>query len=226
QLPDALVVCCPETETGAIAHLPDSIDLSKYHAIACGPGLTPKADQAVKQVLTCSCPLVLDADGLNVVADLGTRETLVQRQAPTVLTPHPGEFKRLFPDLADQMSDRIQAVQTAATQSGVVVLIKGARVAIANPQGNVWINPESTPALARGGSGDVLTGLLGGLLAQNAAASSTHAIEAIVQSAVWWHAQAGILAKEDRTELGVDAATLAHYLIPTLRQQLQRFSIA
>ena len=96
-------------------------------------------------------------------------------------------------------------------QSGAVVLLKGARTAISNPQGGVWINPESTPALARGGSGDVLTGLLGGLLAQTA--NREIPVEDIVATAAWWHSQAAILAAQERTELGVDAFTLTQYLL-------------
>jgi NAD(P)H-hydrate epimerase len=99
-----------------------------------------------------------------------------------------------------------------------VVLLKGARTAIANASGSVSINPESTPALARGGSGDVLTGLLGGLVAQ--ATSQQVSLEAIVATAAWWHSQAGILATRERTELGVDAFTLTDYLIPVLRSHI------
>lgn len=220
QLPDALTLGCVEDKSGAIAHLPDPIDLSKYSAIACGPGLTQNAISVVEQVLASDRPLVLDADGLNILANQSLIPKIAQRQAPTILTPHPGEFKRLFPDLGELLSDRIAAVRSAAQQSSAIVLLKGARVAIANAQGTVWINPESTPALARGGSGDVLTGLLGSLLAQ-AIAHSTPA-EAIVQSATWWHAQAGIQAAYERTELGVDAHTLTQFLIPTLRSHLDR----
>lgn len=217
QLPDALVMGCPETETGAIAHLPSDTDLGQYDVIACGPGLTPKAEGVVKHVLDSDTPLVLDADGLNILAALGTESTLKQRHAPTILTPHPGEFKRLFPDIAASTSleDKPTVVRLAAQQGQAVVLLKGARVAIASSTSDtVWINPESTPALARGGSGDVLTGLIGGLLAQNLAGSYAHSIEHIVHTAVWWHAQAGILAANERTELGVDAFTLTQYLIP------------
>jgi NAD(P)H-hydrate epimerase len=214
-LPDALVVGCPETESGAIAHLPTTVDMAKYDAIACGPGLSPDAIGVVQQVLSASCPLVLDADGLNSLATLGTLPTLKPRSAPTILTPHPGEFKRLFPEI--DLTDRLAAVRSAAHQSGALVLLKGARLAIAQPQGRVWVNPNSTPALARGGSGDVLTGLLGGLIAQITAKQPSIAIEEIVQTAVWWHAQSAILAKQERTELGVDAVTLTHYLIPAIQ---------
>jgi len=158
---------------------------------------------------------------------------LRQRPAPTVLTPHTGEFKRLFPVLSAASSaladDRLQTVQRAAQQSGAIVLLKGARTAIAHPHGSVWLNPDSTPALARGGSGDVLTGLMGGLLAQAVSKSASgnsvwgeEAIASAVQSATWWHAQAGILAAQTRTELGVDATTLSQFLIPALKKAMEQ----
>lgn len=216
QLPEALVIGCPETATGAIAelHLPTNTRLDSFSTIACGPGLTTDATPIIQQVLQSTDPLVIDADGLNIVAAMGTVETLKQRQAPTVLTPHTGEFKRLFPDTPNAQTHRVEAVREAAKQSGAIVLLKGSRTAIANSYGEVWINPESTPALARGGSGDVLTGLLGGLLAQGV--NKSIAPEKIVATAAWWHAQAGILAAQERTELGVDAYTLTQYLLKVL----------
>ncbi|MCC5602530.1 NAD(P)H-hydrate dehydratase [Nostoc favosum] len=215
-LPEALIVGCPETETGAIAQLqlPEKTDLSSFNAIACGPGLTQDATPIVQEVIESDRPLILDADGLNILAQMGAIATLKKRQAVTVLTPHTGEFQRLFPDVPDAKHDRMQAIREAAAQSEAIVLLKGSRTAIANPQGAVWIVPESTPALARGGSGDVLTGLLGGLLAQ--AATKEIPIENIVATAAWWHSQAGILAAQERTELGVDAFTLTQYLIKVL----------
>jgi ADP-dependent NAD(P)H-hydrate dehydratase / NAD(P)H-hydrate epimerase len=218
-LPEALIIGCPETESGAIAQLqlPPKTDLSSFNAIAAGPGLTTDASPVVNEVLSSTDILLLDADALNILAEMGTIPTLQKRQAATVLTPHTGEFKRLFPDVADPMKDRIKAVREASAQSGAVVLLKGARTAIAN-QGTIWINPESTPALARGGSGDVLTGLMGGLLAQ--AALRQIPVEEIVATAAWWHSQAGIIAAQERTELGVDAFTLTQYLMKVVRSHL------
>ncbi|MBW4551853.1 MAG: NAD(P)H-hydrate dehydratase [Aphanocapsa sp. GSE-SYN-MK-11-07L] len=215
QLPEALVIGCPESDEGAIADLP--LDLASFDAIACGPGLTTANPQLVEQVLACDRPLVLDADGLNLLASLGTVPKLQQRTAPTVLTPHPGEFKRLFPDLGGQTDNRAIAAHLAAQQTGAIVLLKGARVALADPNQQVWLNPESTPALARGGSGDVLTGLIGGLLAP---CKSAEQVVAGVRSAVWWHAQAGIYGVNQNTELGVDAFTLTQFLTPTLKAAL------
>ena len=214
-LPEALIIGCPETQDGAIANLPKAVDLSKYNAIACGPGLTSEVKAVVQTVLAAPCPLILDADGLNILAELKTIPTLLRRQAATVLTPHEGEFKRLFPDSAALLPDRVSAVRKASGLSKTVVLLKGARTAIAHPAGSVWLIPESTPALARGGSGDVLTGLLGGLVAQQA--EGEQSLEAIVAIAAWWHAQAGITAAKERTELGVDAFTLSQYLISVMR---------
>lgn len=225
QLPDALVIGCPEGTAGEIAQLPDRVELGKYDAIACGCGITQNATSVVQQILTASCPLLLDADGLNILANLGTVPTLKNRPAPTILTPHQGEFKRLFPDLVEPNSepnqpdpDRVTTAQIAARHSGAIVLLKGARTVIASPQGSVWLNPTSTPALARGGTGDVLTGLMGGLLAQGIQHKTP--TETSVFSAAWWHSQAGILAAQERSELGVDASTLVQYLIPALQISL------
>ncbi|MEM6752480.1 MAG: NAD(P)H-hydrate dehydratase, partial [Cyanobacteria bacterium P01_C01_bin.38] len=215
-LPEALIIGCEETESGAISQLqlPGNKDLNSFDAIACGPGLTVDADSIVRKILDCSQDLLLDADGLNILASMGTIPTLQKRQASTILTPHSGEFNRLFPDIENANQNRILAAREAAKQSGAIVLLKGSRTAIANSQGCVWINPQSTPALARGGSGDVLTGLLGGLMAQ--AVSRDLSVEKMVATAAWWHARAGILAAQERTQLGVDAFTLTHYLMSVL----------
>jgi NAD(P)H-hydrate epimerase len=252
QLPEALVIECPETESGAILYLPEEVDLNRYSAIACGPGLTPEAKPVVRSALSSALPLVLDADGLNILAKWGAIAMLNSRQATTILTPHLGEFKRLFPPLVDQLDCRVTAVRQAAAATEAIVLLKGARVAIADHQ-TVWINPRSTPALARGGSGDILTGLIGGLIAQKISppsppaplppapcssassptpaplppapcspASSPSPLSPSIQAAAWWHSQAGILAAQERTELGVDAYTLSQYLIPALAGYCRR----
>ncbi|HEY9738683.1 MAG TPA: NAD(P)H-hydrate dehydratase, partial [Trichocoleus sp.] len=232
QLPEALLIGCPETDSGAIARLPDEMDLAKYDAIACGPGLSQAAAAAVDQVLASEAPLLLDADGLNLLAAKGATDRLRQRSAPTLLTPHPGEFKRLFPDLARQFSTSGEAALAAARQAGAVVILKGARSAIASPQGQLWYLASSTPALARGGSGDVLTGLTGGLMAGLIAAAETggldhpvedsahkHVLDAALAGA-WWHAAAAQQAAVERTVLGVDPLTLSHYLAPTLARYI------
>ena len=211
QIPEALIIDCPENKEGAIASLPFSLQsLNQFSAIACGPGLTKEAISIVKKILSAECPIILDADGLNILSEQDLLEEIAARKFATVLTPHKGEFKRLFPQLIETESDRLTLVQKAAQASNSIILFKGARTAIANHQGLIWIIPESTPALARGGSGDVLTGLTGGLVAQ--AEAKENNLFNVVASAAWWHAQAGILAAQKRTELGVDAITLAQHI--------------
>lgn len=230
QLPGALLMGCAETESGAIASFPDGTDLSKYDAIAFGPGLTPTVPDLLAQVFAADCPLLLDADGLNLLSKKNPIQQLQDRQAVTVLTPHAGEFKRLFPDILSQYSDDLpgEAALKAAEASSAIVLLKGPRSAVARatPSGQkLWFNPHSTPALARGGSGDVLTGLMGGLVATAARSSQQSssqqdridAIASAVCGAVWWHSQAAIYASTQRTLLGVDPLQLAYAIDPALQ---------
>lgn len=137
-------------------------------ALALGPGLGREAEAAAlarRVVAESELPLVVDADGLNALeGDLGL---LAGRRAPTVLTPHPGEMGRLLGiTTAEVEVDRIGAALRAAAASRAVVVLKGRRSLIASPEGELWINTTGHPILASGGSGDVLTGLLGALLAQ------------------------------------------------------------
>lgn len=209
-VPEALVVGCPETKRGAISSLSPELSLDSFDAIAYGPGVTTETDAALREVLTCACPLVIDADGLNLLAQ-HRPESLQYRSAPTILTPHPGEFKRLFPQ--EQSQDVLSMVRHVAQSSNTYIAYKGARVMLAPPQGSIWINPDSTPALARGGSGDVLTGILAGLLSQQ---RDQQSLCQSLRSGIWWHAQAGLFAAHQRTELGVDPLTLCQSLIPTI----------
>ncbi len=241
QLPGALLLGCLETEAGAIASFPDGTDLSKYDAIAFGPGLTPTVPDLLAQVFATDCPLLLDADGLNLLSKENPIQQLQDRKAITVLTPHVGEFKRLFPDIHSQDSDDLpgEAALKAAEASSAIVLLKGPRSAIAQATSSgqkLWFNPQSTAALARGGSGDVLTGLMGGLLATAAAQASQpssqqhsddpqqliQSMTSAVLGAVWWHSQAAIYASTQRTLLGVDPLHLAQAVDPALQAIMLR----
>ena len=223
QLPEALVMGASETESGAIAELPAAILWEKYDVVACGPGLTLQAEALMTRVLACDRPLVLDADGLNWLAQQSPSEALKRRPAPTLLTPHGGEFRRLFPDLLDLFPIPSAAAQEAAQRSNCTIILKGAITAIAHQDGQLWFNPESTPALARGGSGDVLAGLVAGLAAQclmNHQSSDKVFLSAAL-AAVWWHAQAGRALATKQTVLGCPPSELAQHLLPTLAHLMQ-----
>ena len=136
--------------------------------VALGPGLSqhPETVRAVYEVLpTIAAPLVIDADGLNALAE--APETFDRLAGPAVITPHPGEMSRLLRrGVGEIQADRIAAATEAARRFGVVAVLKGARTVIAEPGGAVFINATGNAAMASAGMGDVLTGAIAGLIAQ------------------------------------------------------------
>lgn len=167
----------------------DSVTLAgRVQAWAVGPGLgsDEHAHASLEAVLATDVPVLVDADGLNLLA--GSRDLLAARAAPTLLTPHDREFERLFGPVGP---DRVDAVRRAADDSGAVVLLKGNATVIAEPGGRCVANPTGTPALATAGSGDVLSGLTGGLLAAGLSPVDAAA------SGAFLHGEAGRLAAAD-----------------------------
>jgi ADP-dependent NAD(P)H-hydrate dehydratase / NAD(P)H-hydrate epimerase len=205
-LPDAIVIGCPETDRGAISHLPTDINWSKYTTIAAGCGLTTEPVTVIDTLLQQNLPVVLDADALNILAQMPNWS---RRSAATILTPHDGEWRRLFPNT--EIVDRLTATIAKAAEHRLIMLWKGARTIISDGT-QTWAIGNGTPALARGGSGDVLTGLIGGLVATTGASGKLDRLVNTVASANWWHAAAGSLAAQERGIAGVDAVTLSHYL--------------
>jgi ADP-dependent NAD(P)H-hydrate dehydratase / NAD(P)H-hydrate epimerase len=154
-------------------------------AIGPGAGINRLTRETVRYLLRQNLPLVLDADALTCFSD--DPETLFDAlHDQVVLTPHEGEFARLFP--AVDLGNRLRAALRAAEESGAVVLLKGAETVIAAPDVRVAINRHASPWLATAGSGDVLTGLICGLLAQGHEAFEAACI------AAWLHGDIGIRA--------------------------------
>ncbi len=141
-------------------------ELSKYSAVAFGPGVGshPNTVEAFLSLLrNVTSPLVVDADGLNILAS--NSEMLALLPENTVLTPHVGEFNRLF-GATDSAYERLILAQKKSAEHKVVIVLKGAHTQVVTPSGEVFINSSGNSGLASGGSGDVLTGLITGLLAQ------------------------------------------------------------
>jgi len=152
---------------------------------------------------------VIDADGLNSIAGTDFRG----RGVETVLTPHPGEMGRLLGlKAAVKPEDRVPTARQFAIDRSVCLVLKGFRTLIAFPDGKVWINSTGSPAMAKGGTGDVLTGLIAGLIAQ------ARDIGLAVRAAVWLHGRAGELAAEELTEYCVLATDLLTYLPRAIRE--------
>lgn len=160
--------------------------------LALGPGMgrEPQTEQLVLELLRrMEKPVVLDADGINALA--GHIDVLDQRRGKvTILTPHDGEFLRIGGDLS---AGRIEAARSFAKAHGCVLVLKGHRTITATPEGNVMVNTTGNSGLAKGGSGDVLTGIIASLLAQGATAAQAAAL------GVWMHGRAGDHAAEELT---------------------------
>jgi len=146
---------------------------------------------------------VVDADALNALAGELPKTSRIR-----ILTPHPGEMGRLVgKSVKEVQSDRLSLAQTLASQSGAAIVLKGDRTIIAFPDSETWINPTGSPALAKGGTGDVLTGIIAGLVAQH-----PQDWKRAVVAAVWLHGRAGELAAVHWGEESTLATDLLNYL--------------
>jgi ADP-dependent NAD(P)H-hydrate dehydratase / NAD(P)H-hydrate epimerase len=161
------------------------VDFSKFDVlvVGCGLGTGEAAKKRVAQAIESDRALVLDADALNIVAaDMKLQDKLLARQAPTVITPHPGEAAKLLRrDIAGVTVDRVAACRELAVQTGAVVVLKGAGTVVSLRSSRAWVNPTGNAMLATGGSGDVLAGMIGAMLAQG------FDLAEAVLSAVYFH---------------------------------------
>lgn len=205
---EAMVFELPADENGDVSDPGDLIELtSRFTAIAAGPGLgTGRGARETMAALleNFSGPLLLDADGLNMLA--AETFTLADREEPTILTPHPGELARLLTrTTAEIVEDRLAAARECAASQNSVVVAKGYRTIIAEPGGQAWLIPTGDQHLATGGSGDVLTGLIGGLLTQGVEATRAAIVGA------WLHGRAGEIGGE-QWPAAVPASELPSYI--------------
>ncbi len=209
--PEIMTEPLAETTAGTIA--PESRDqvervLEGIDVVALGPGIgrDPATVSFVQQfVEDCKVPLVIDADGLNAFD--GQTEKLNGATRPLVLTPHPGEMSRLTGlSTAEVQKDRLGVARRFAAEHACIVVLKGHRTLIALPDGTTWVNTTGNAGMATGGTGDVLTGIVAGLMAQ------TKDIAMAVRAAVYLHGLAGDVAREKVGEASLIAGDLITYL--------------
>ena len=187
-----------ETRDGAISNAAIDCALQlaqKRTVIAVGPGLS-SSDESTRafargMVERRTAPMVIDADGLNALAPW-PEDLKGSDEAPIIVTPHPGEMARLTGKTnAEIVADRINVAREFATKRHIITVLKGSRTIIASPGGEVYVNPTGNAGMATAGSGDVLTGLVAGLLAQR----PSKPLEATI-AAVYLHGLAGDLAAD------------------------------
>jgi NAD(P)H-hydrate epimerase len=186
---------------------------ARVDAVALGPGLStdPETQELVRALVAeVPRPMVIDADGLNALA--GHLPVLAHAAGPRILTPHPGEMARLLGDsTAHVQANRLDGARAFALRHRVVLLLKGARTVIAAPDGGVFVNPTGNPGMASGGSGDVLTGLTGALLARGLDALTA------AQAGCFLHGHAGDLVASRRGEEGMIAGDLVEAIPEAFR---------
>lgn len=187
-------------------------DLSPYTAIGIGPGLgcKPNSGKGLKMLLErADVPLVIDADGLNLLSEHPEWFELLPKG--TILTPHPKEFDRLAGESSSSYERHLKQ-REFASKYGVVIVLKGAYTGVASPNGAYWFNTTGNPGMATGGSGDVLTGLITGLLAQG-----MPSLDAAL-AGVYLHGLSGDLAADDSSQEALIAGDITRYLGKAFRK--------
>lgn len=213
--PEVMLAPATEEESGGCwneASAEQVLSLAKSRdVLAVGPGLGrfEGDDRWLRRLWEeWEGPLVVDADALNMLSAAGDFSAWKPRAAATVLTPHPGEMSRLLGIPTSELQrDRIGAAAGFATGHGVTLVLKGAHTVVASPDGQTYINTTGTSGMATGGTGDVLTGIIAGLLAQGHAGPSAAAL------GVWLHGRAGERAARHR---GHPASVIAGDVIEAL----------
>jgi len=220
KLTEVMTRSLPETKarTLSLQALPELVTLIEtMDAVAIGPGLSQESQtkQLVRQVLPrVTKPCVVDADGLNALAD--EPQVLKRLTTPLIVTPHPGEMARLIrQSAADVQRDRERTAKSFAEQSRAVVVLKGHRTIVANVDGEVYVNETGNPGMASGGMGDVLTGIIAGLLGQKLSLFDA------ARLGVSLHGLAGDLAAADLGQVGLIASDLLARIPQAIRQYQQ-----
>ena len=211
-VPEAMVSIDSDNTHWTKQFRPD--DLSRYDAIAVGPGLGTDCTTAFTALLSATYgkPLVLDADALNMLAKKEDKESQLAIQghlAPTILTPHAKEFERLFGSFGTT-NNRQEAQRRLSRQSGCAIVYKGHRTETTGSKGEMYINTTGNPGMATAGSGDVLTGIILAILAQN----KDYQLDAATCASlgVWIHGKSGDLARKKRSECSIIASDLIDFL--------------
>jgi NAD(P)H-hydrate epimerase len=186
---------------------------ARTDAVALGPGISldPETQELIRAlVLEVDRPMVVDADALSALA--GHLDVLDRAAGPRVLTPHPGEMARMLGTAVAQVqADRLEIARAFATRHCAWLALKGAGTVIAAPDGHVFVNPTGNPGMASGGSGDVLTGMVGAFLARGLDPLAT------VQAGCFLHGLAGDIAAGERGEEGLIAGDIAEAIAEAMK---------
>jgi hydroxyethylthiazole kinase-like uncharacterized protein yjeF len=219
QVLEAMTVALPETIDGLLAEsafdkIQDLISGKRCLVFGPGVGISPEIEALLRRTLpVLRVPVVIDADGLNnLAADIDMLKTA---NTPVILTPHPGEMARLMgASVLQVQADRLTCAREFARELNLHVVLKGARTVIAHPDGKVYINPTGNAGMASGGMGDVLTGVIGGLLAQG------YSPKAATHMGVYLHGAAADYLAEQVGPVGFLAGDVMHAIPAQMKKLL------
>lgn len=200
-LPEAMI--SPDKSDDCFSQLPD---LQPYNAIGVGPGLgkSEETANALKRLIQeAKVPMVLDADALNIISENKTWLSFLPER--TIITPHPKEFERLF-GKTENSRQRIELQREMSEKNNIIIVLKGANTSITFPNGSCFFNSTGNPGMATAGSGDVLTGILTGLLARGYKPQDACVV------GVYLHGLAGDMAAQNLGEECMMAGDIIHYL--------------
>lgn len=194
----------------AIVHVGGHLNCSQYQSIGIGPGTGNSTAAMLTDCLESSCPIVVDADALHALAEHPSM--LHKLHSRAILTPHVGEMRHLIQGLHLEGDSLLHQASTLAMKAGVVVVLKGHPSHVCLPTGEILDCPRGNAGMATAGSGDVLTGILTGLLAQG------YAMEEAALLGVWLHASAGDFAAHELVEESLLARDIIRHLPEAFRE--------
>jgi NAD(P)H-hydrate epimerase len=221
-IPEVMTLPLPDTREG-------TIDKSSYKillkfldgksAVLIGPGITtnPSTSSLIKNIIKeVSCPLLIDADGINIIAD--NMDLLKDKSSPIAVTPHPGEMARMLNSTSKEIQgNRIESSRKLSVEYGIYVILKGARTIVTTPEGDVYINPTGNPGMATAGTGDVLSGIIAGFISQGLSVRDSSIL------GVYLHGLAGDIAAGELSQTALIASDLLK-TFPEAIKRVERFN--
>jgi len=228
KITEAMTLPLPETEekslsSNGLSEILDFIERRRVDVIVIGPGLSTNRNtgKLVKRILNkADMPCVLDADGINLLAG---QTSLSEAKAKIIITPHPGELARLLEKTAEEVQrERISYASQLSIENDLICVLKGYQTVIARG-GDIFVNPVGNPGMASGGSGDVLSGMIGGLVGQFrlTGMGERDSMLSAALAGVFLHGLAGDIARREKGEMGLIASDIVEKIPEAVRKVLE-----
>jgi len=210
---EIMTLAISANSTEALAKLRDSINERKVNAVVVGPGLSPDKSELVRQLVkSIELPMIIDGGGLSALKEVKTLQSKGRTLRDVVLTPHAGEFKRLIGrDLPKDENELKKLAKNFAKRNSIILVLKGHPTYVTTGAGDLYENRTGGPGLATAGTGDVLAGMIAGLIAQEIEPAEA------AKAGVYIHGLAGDLAVKQKTQAGLIASDVIEFIPSALK---------